>query len=185
MKKLLMFAMVVSALFSASCTTIKAKNYAEKVIAAAPISDAAVAAVDSEIATYLAGKSQENIDKFWNAFHAKYAEIILPQAEAYAVKVYGGELSFGDKARVLAEIQVHLNHLSEADAATFNDVYGARRDAIIKERTGGFFNDIKDAVNNAVDSVIEAVSSIGKEDVEQGVEEAKQTVEEAAQEVQK
>ena len=33
MKKLLMFAMVVSALFSTSCTTIKAKNYAEKVIA--------------------------------------------------------------------------------------------------------------------------------------------------------
>lgn len=183
MKKLMMIAVVIGALFSASCTTMKANNYAEKVIAAAPLSDAAVAAVDSEIATYLAGKSQEAVDKFWVAFQTKYAEIILPQAEAYAVKVYGGELSFGDKARVLAEIDVHLDHLSEADAETFNKVYAARRDAIIKERTGGFFNNLKDAVNNAVDSVIDAVSNIGKDDVDQAVEETKKAVEEAVNEI--
>ena len=179
-----MIAVVVGALFSASCTTMKAKNYAEKVIAAAPLSDAAVAAVDSEITSYLAGKSQEAVDKFWATFQTKYAEIILPQAEAYAEKVYGGELSLGDKARVLAEIDVHLDHLSKADAETFNNVYAARRDAIIKERTGGFFNNLKEAVNNAVDSVIDAVSNIGKDDVEQAVEETKQAVEEAVKEIQ-
>lgn len=172
MKKLLMFAVVASALLSASCTTMKAKSYAEKVIAAAPISNAAVVAADNEIASHLAGLSQEKVDAFWTAFHTKYAEVILPQAEAYAEKVYGGDLSFGDKARVLAEIQVHINHLSNADAATFNEVYGARRDAIIKERTSGLFNGIKDAVNNAVDSVIDAVSNIGKNDVEQAVDSA-------------
>ena len=172
MKKLMMFAVVIGALFGASCTTMKAKSYAEKVIAAAPISNAAVVAADNEIASHLAGLSQEKVDAFWTAFHAEYAKVILPQAEAYAEKVYGGDLSFGDKARVLAEIQVHINHLSNADAATFNEVYGARRDAIIKERTSGLFNGIKDAVNNAVDSVIDAVSNIGKDDVEQAVDSA-------------
>ena len=185
MKKLMMFAVVIGALLSASCTTMKAKSYAEKVIAAAPISNAAVVAADNEIASHLAGLSQEKVDAFWTAFHTKYAEVILPQAEAYAEKVYGGDLSFGDKARVLAEIQVHIDHLSNADAATFNDVYGARRDAIIKERTSGLFNGIKDAVNNAVDSVIDAVSNIGKDDVEQAVDNAKQSIEETAQSIQK